>query len=51
MRKGRPKVALILTAEERQRLESFLRIGRDRPRRWRGGRGLSWRAPRARLVS
>ena len=29
MRKGRPKVALILTAEERQRLESFAHRSRS----------------------
>ena len=51
MRKGRPQVALILTAEKRQRLNR-LRIGRDQPRRRRGGlTARAWRAFTARNMA
>ena len=46
MRTGRPKVALILTDDERQRLDSLAHRSRSAPH-WRVGRGSSWRAPRA----
>ena len=47
---GRPKVALILTDDERQRLDSTRWHNvrhRRRRRRWRAWRESSWRALRA----
>ena len=44
MRKGRPKVALILTTKSGNDWNRW-RIDRDRRRTWRVGRGSFWRAP------